>query len=382
MPPKTSCTPSGKHPTNADPTYTRTPYATDGAKVYMAARFVPNNNTNPDGTPDFTPMEANYWKFALQEAGGFTGATVKRLNSGDQGLEVALSTSASSTRKEIELDAFVNEPLFRTSIVFEDGSIAKVVYSGESTITGVDKHDFLYGGDGAEVIDGRGSSDYMKGGGGNDVYIVDNASDFVDDSPETGTETIKASVSWSLSRKTQDTVYDTASGDRNGIDSNAPNGIDNLILTGSNNINGTGNYLNNEITGNDGKNLLVGFVDIPRYSDGTVIGIADAGMLQRAEDRYRHQIDKLTGRGGKDTFALGDISQIFYTLSGNGDYAVIKDFSAGTDKIQIKGSASNYRLQVSGGNTQIFAKAGNDLVAIVEGKTNVAAITSSFVSAT
>ena len=373
MPPKTSCTPSGKHPTNSDPTYTRTPYMTDGAKVYMAALFVPDNNVNPDGTPNLNPREANYWKFALQEAGGFTGATVKRLNSGDQGLEVTLSTSAGSTRKEIELDAFVNEPVFGMPIKFEDGSIAKIVSSGELTITGENKHDFLYGGDGAEVIDGKGSSDYMKGGGGNDVYIVDNASDFVDDSPETGTETVKASVNWSLSKKTQSTGY---------YGSQDPNGIDNLILTGSGHINGTGNYLNNEITGNDGKNLLVGFVDLPRYSNGTVIGIADAGVLQRAEDRYRHQIDKLTGRGGKDTFALGDISQIFYALSGNGDYAVIKDFSAGTDKIQIKGSASNYRLQVSGGNTRIFAKVGNDLIAIVEGKTNVAAITSSFVSAT
>jgi Ca2+-binding RTX toxin-like protein len=338
----------------------------------MAARFAPDNDPTPE--PSFL-ADANYWNFSLLEAGGFTGVTVKRLNSGNRGLEVTLSTSARSTRKDIELDAFVNEPLFRTSIVFENGSIAKIAYSGEPNLTGRNKHDFLYGGDGAEVIDGRRSSDYMKGGGGNDVYIVNNASDFVDDSPETGTETVKASVDWSLSKKTQNvTYYSYASQD--------PTGIDNLVLTGGSNIKGTGNYLNNEITGNDGNNLLVGFVDLPRYSDGTVFGITDAGILQRAEDRYRHQVDKLTGRGGKDTFALGDTSQIFYTLSGNGDYAVIKDFSAGTDKIQIKGAAINYRLQVSGGNTQIFAKTGNELIAIVEGKTNIGAITNSFIVAT
>jgi hypothetical protein len=59
-------------------------------------------------------------------------------------------------------------------------------------------------------------------------------------------------------------------------------------------------------------------------------------------------VDKLTGGGGDDMFALGDANGVFYddgnpTVQGTTDMAWITDFSVG-DKIILHGSAADYQL--------------------------------------
>ena len=77
----------------------------------------------------------------------------------------------------------------------------------------------------------------MSGGNGNDIYSVDSSSDTVtENSGEgTGTDTIFSSVSFTIS----------------------PN-VENLYLTGSSNINVTGNVTANVVRGNSGENTLDG----------------------------------------------------------------------------------------------------------------------------
>jgi trimeric autotransporter adhesin len=75
----------------------------------------------------------------------------------------------------------------------------------------------------------------MAGGTGDDTYIVDNVGDVVTEASSAGTDTIKASVSYTLSAN-----------------------VENLTLTGAANINSTGNSLDNHITGNSGNNVLDG----------------------------------------------------------------------------------------------------------------------------
>ena len=81
----------------------------------------------------------------------------------------------------------------------------------------------------------------MIGGTGNDTYFVDNAGDVVDETGGDGTDLVQSSVTFSLS----DAVH-------------AIGAIENLTLTSSGNINGTGNALANVITGNAGNNILAG----------------------------------------------------------------------------------------------------------------------------
>ena len=75
----------------------------------------------------------------------------------------------------------------------------------------------------------------MTGGLGNDTYIVDDAGDVVTEAFNEGTDNVQASISYALTAN-----------------------VENLTLTGSANINGTGNGLANTITGNSGNNTLDG----------------------------------------------------------------------------------------------------------------------------
>ena len=75
----------------------------------------------------------------------------------------------------------------------------------------------------------------MSGGAGDDTYIVDSSSDSITENESEGTDLIQAYVTYTAS-----------------------NNIENLNLTGSSNIDATGNSLNNTINGNSGENTLSG----------------------------------------------------------------------------------------------------------------------------
>jgi hypothetical protein len=84
------------------------------------------------------------------------------------------------------------------------------------------------------------------------------------------------------------------------------------------------------------------------------------------------QIDTLIGGNGLDLFMLGD----YYIGAGNADYAVIQNFNPlDFDTIVFSGRSSDYNFQVFNGNTNISTTNG-DLVAVVEGNTNLSVLSS------
>jgi Ca2+-binding RTX toxin-like protein len=103
-------------------------------------------------------------------------------------------------------------------------------------LTGSTYADTLSAGAGNNLIDGGTGADTMTGGAGNDTYVVDNTLDTVVEVTYGGTDTVISSVTYKLSN--------TAA--------------ENLTLTGSDNINATGNALSNVLTGNAGANVLNG----------------------------------------------------------------------------------------------------------------------------
>jgi len=107
--------------------------------------------------------------------------------------------------------------------------------SGNDTLEGGSGNDIIYGGDGNDLLDGGTGVDYMDGGAGDDVFIVDDVGDQVKESANEGTDTVQASISYQLGSN-----------------------LENLTLTGTADIDATGNGSNNVLTGNGGNNVLNG----------------------------------------------------------------------------------------------------------------------------
>ena len=99
----------------------------------------------------------------------------------------------------------------------------------------------------SDIINGGLGADTMDGGNGDDIYIVDNIGDVVRESFDTiagGIDTVQSSVSYSLSPGTVVGTQGFA--------------IENLTLTGTANINATGNAKSNKLLGNNGGNIFFG----------------------------------------------------------------------------------------------------------------------------
>ena len=82
------------------------------------------------------------------------------------------------------------------------------------------------------ILIGNGGINVLTGGAGNDTYVV-GAGDTVAESLNGGTDTVQSSVTWTFGSN-----------------------VENLTLTGTANINGTGSSANNVLIGNSGNNTL------------------------------------------------------------------------------------------------------------------------------
>jgi Ca2+-binding RTX toxin-like protein len=129
--------------------------------------------------------------------------------------------------------------------------------TGNDILVGGEGNDKLTGGEGSDLLDGSGGIDQMSGGLGNDTYLVDDSADKIKESDGEGTDTVSASVTYSLEKA--------------GFTENLE------LESGTGNINGTGNNLNNLLTGNDGDNILNGKsgVDTLEGGDGNDVFVFD-----------------------------------------------------------------------------------------------------------
>ncbi|MDZ8186393.1 MAG: putative Ig domain-containing protein [Nostoc sp. ChiSLP02] len=154
---------------------------------------------------------------------------------------------------------------------------------------------------------------------------------------------------------------------------NAQGGNDRVIGTNaSESINGAGG--NDYLDGKGGADILTG-----GNGSDTILGGLGSDKLsgQNGNDRLigwgggTNEIDLLNGNQDADTYVLGDGTSVFYSTSGNRDYAEIANLQAG-DRIQLKGVAANYSLGSASAVSKdksavgIFTKNGAELIAVVE----------------
>ena len=210
------------------------------------------------------------------------------------GADTVQSSAASYT-----LGSYVENLRLLTGAAAGNGnSLANVMIgnNADNMLDGKDGADRLDGGAGSDTLIGGTGNDTLIGGSGHDHYVVNAATDVVDESTGSAgdVDTVESAVTYNLTANGT-----TLKGD-----------VENLTLTGTSAINGTGNALHNVITGNAAANILNG-----GGGNDTLVGGAGS--------------DTLTGGSGSDTFMR-------HTLSSEGKDA-ITDFQAGPggDKLDI-----------------------------------------------
>jgi Ca2+-binding RTX toxin-like protein len=203
---------------------------------------------------------------------------------------------------------------------------------GNDELRGGDGNDTLDGGVGNDLLDGGAGTDNLSGGVGDDVFLVDQAEDIVIENADEGIDTVRTTVSYSLTSN-----------------------VENLILEFSGGyINGTGNALANHLTGNEYDNRLDG---------GAGADILEGGL---GNDTY--VVDTLADQiiemqdGGNDTVETG----LTYTLGANLERLVLTgtadiDGSGNTADNELVGNSGNNRLDGGLGADYMSGGQGNDV---------------------
>ncbi len=209
------------------------------------------------------------------------------------------------------------------------GAITGTGSSGNNYIVGYGADaQTINGGAGNDTLDGGIGNDSLIGGAGDDLYFIDNAGDVVTEIANDGIDTINSSVA---------------------ITALAAN-VENLTLTGTSVINGTGNALNNIITGNSAVNRLIGLAGNDTY-------YVTAGDL----------VVEAMG-AGTDTV----ISSNTFTLAANVENltligtAVINGTGNGLANIITGNSANNTLRGGAGTDTFVLLKTGGGLDTIAD----------------
>jgi len=272
----------------------------NGEQITATAYEVVNTDPlNPDSAPYLllnlktkTLIDANTLTVAYQAPSGNTNA-------------------AQITDKDLNpLATFTSTPVenYATSISNLPSGLAKAYKNlyllGNVGINGYGNefNNRIQGNGKDNILYGRGGDDFLLGDKGNDTYWVEDSGDTVVELENEGTDTVRSSVSWVLGEH-----------------------LENLVLTSSASINGTGNNLKNKITGNDFANVLDGGGD-----QDTLIG--GKGSDTYIIDHLQDKIIEVASKTDVDTV----LSSVTWTLGANLEHLTL----TGTSEINGTGNSA------------------------------------------
>jgi Ca2+-binding RTX toxin-like protein len=235
-------------------------------------------------------------------------------------------------REDEGVDRIVSD--FSVSLL-DSQSIELVELTGEENTGAVGNASAngLAGNDGNNRLEGRGGADTLVGGLGNDVY-VNPQGDVITELANEGTDRVQTGATFSLASSVN---------------------VEEIALTGSANVNASGNAAANRLFGNIGNNILNGGV-------GTDTMIGGAG-----NDIYYvdHAGDVTTENGGEGTDLVS--SSVSRTLSAhienlNLSGAANIDGNGNTGANRINGNAGNNILRGYEGADTLNGGGGNDIL--------------------
>jgi VCBS repeat-containing protein len=188
----------------------------------------------------------------------------------------------------------------------------------------------LTGNSGDNLLDGGVGIDLMAGGRGNDTYVVDNLADVVLEQAGEGIDTVRASLGLHLVAQ-----------------------VENLVLTGSADIDGSGNELANVMVGNAGNNVLDGAAGADMLIGGAG---NDTYVVDNAGDAVVEQSAE-----GVDTVLAG----VTYALATNVENLILtgvgnNDAMGNELANMLTGNVGNNVLDGAAGADTLIGGAGSD----------------------
>ncbi|MCW9683233.1 calcium-binding protein, partial [Dolichospermum planctonicum UHCC 0167] len=211
--------------------------------------------------------------------------------------------------------------------------------AANNVLTGNGADNTLDGGSGNDTLNGGEGVDVLIGGLGDDIYFVDDSSDSITENANGGTDTVNSTADYGLSEN-----------------------IENLILTGTAAINGTGNTANNTITGNAADNVLDGDAGIDTLIGG--LG-SDTYFVDNSSDSITENANE-----GMDTA----YTTINYTAPANIEnlnlIGTAADGTGNAGNNIITGNEINNTLNGGAGIDTLIGGDGNDIY-VVDSTTDI-----------
>jgi trimeric autotransporter adhesin len=220
--------------------------------------------------------------------------------------------------------------------------------SASNILNGSANRDVIEGLAGNDTIDGKAGADTLIGGAGNDTYVVDNQGDEVVELLNEGTDLVKSSVSFELSSN-----------------------VENLTLTGTDALTGSGNELANALQANDFGNTLFGLAGNDKLTGGAGVDMLYGGDGNDTIDGGAGA-DQMVGGAGNDTYTVDNVADTVTELDAEGTDLVKSSvnytLSAHVENLTLTGASSLVgtgndlanTLQANGSSSALYGLAGND----------------------
>ncbi|MFG6429183.1 VCBS domain-containing protein [Roseateles sp. LYH14W] len=199
--------------------------------------------------------------------------------------------------------------------------------SANATGTGNVLDNVITGNVGDDLLDGGAGNDTLTGGQGNDTYIVDAAGDSVVEAASQGTDEVRTALA----------SYTLAAN------------VENLRLTGGS-ASGTGNTLDNVITGGTGNDSLYGLAGTDTLSGGDGSDLLDGGTGN----------DALSGGAGDDLYNVDAVGDSVTEAAGEGTDEVRTTLTSYTLGAHVE-NLSYSNAAFNGVGTGAFTGTGNAL---------------------
>ena len=251
------------------------------------------------------------------------------LNEADETFTLTLSSPTNASLGTLTtVTTTITDTLTASVTTILPANVENLTLTGAAAINGTGNagNNVITGNGANNILNGGAGIDTLIGGLGNDIYVVDSSTDTITELANGGTDTIQSSVTYTI----------------------AAANVENLTLTGTAAINGTGNDGNNVITGNGANNILNGGAGID-----TLIG--GLGNDIYVVDSSTDTITELAN-GGTDTIQ----SSVTFNL------AILPNIEnltlIGTAAINGAGNDGNNVITGNGANNILHGSAGNDIL--------------------